>query len=105
VARTGSLSARKDRLNTALLRDYYCLFGREKELDELLRRHRTAVGSICEASGCSDRGGDVADQTRLRPRTPVRDLDELLRFLAWIEATFGPVKRRARPIVGDRFLL
>ncbi len=50
-------------------------------------------------------GADVPDQTRLRPPAPVRDLEEFLRFLAWIEATFGPVKRPLRPITGNRFLL
>jgi hypothetical protein len=36
---------------------------------------------------------------------PVRDIDEFLRFLDWIEATFGPVERPASVITGDRFLL
>jgi len=50
-------------------------------------------------------GAEVPDQARLRPPAPARDLDEFLRFLAWIEATFGPVERSVRVTTGDRFLL
>lgn len=50
-------------------------------------------------------GEDVGQQDRLRPIRRVRNLDEFLRFLAWIEATLGPVKRPVRPITGDSFLL
>jgi hypothetical protein len=47
----------------------------------------------------------VPDQARVRPAAPVRDLDEFLRFLAWIEAVFGPIRRPVRVTTGDRFLL
>jgi hypothetical protein len=50
-------------------------------------------------------GEQVPDQARLRPPAPVRDLDEFLRFLAWIESVVGPVQRKVQPTTGDRFLL
>jgi hypothetical protein len=50
-------------------------------------------------------GAAVPDQARLRPPRRVRDLDEFLRFLGWIEATFGPAERPVCPTTGDRFLL
>jgi hypothetical protein len=50
-------------------------------------------------------GPEVADQSRLRPQTAVRDLDEFLEFLARVEAIFGPIRRARRPTTGERFLL
>ena len=50
-------------------------------------------------------GDAVPDQARVRPAAPVRDLDEFLRFLAWIEEVFGPIQRPVRVTTGDRFLL
>jgi len=50
-------------------------------------------------------GPDVADQAALRPRPPVRDLDEFLQFLASIEAVFGPIERPTRIATGEHFLL
>jgi len=31
-------------------------------------------------------GRDVADQLRIRPLEPVRDLDEFIAFLGWVES-------------------
>ena len=45
--------------------------------------------------------GDVADQGRVRPLDPVRDLDEFLAFLAWIETAFGRTERPRRLTTGD----
>ena len=50
-------------------------------------------------------GREVGDQRRLRPCAPVRNLDELLEFLARLQATLGPIKRSSRLTTGEHFLL
>jgi len=50
-------------------------------------------------------GSDVPDQTRLRVREPVKDLDEFLEFLAHLEDMFGSTERPRQVTTGDRFLL
>ena len=50
-------------------------------------------------------GADVPDQTRLRVREPVKDLDEFLEFLARLEGMFGSTERPRQITTGDHFLL
>ncbi len=49
--------------------------------------------------------GDVPDQARLRPREAVRNLDEFLEFLGWIEGAFGRTKPSERLATGEHFRL
>lgn len=51
------------------------------------------------------RGESIPQQRTVRPEEPVHDLAALARFLEEIEEIFGPIARRERPNVGDRFLL
>jgi len=48
---------------------------------------------------------DAPDQATLRPDPRVRSIEELVAFLAELEAVLGPDRRRRGPITGDRFLL
>jgi hypothetical protein len=50
-------------------------------------------------------GRAVPAQTRLRPQTPVRTLDEFLEFLRQVYGTAGWTERPRRLTTGDRFLL
>ncbi len=50
-------------------------------------------------------GSDVGDQSKLRPQTPVSDLDQFLEFLAQLEALCGPIEAPREHTTGDRFLL
>ena len=50
-------------------------------------------------------GPSVANQVKLRPPKPVRDLDEFLEFLREVEALWGP-SDAPRPLAeGSRFRL
>jgi hypothetical protein len=50
-------------------------------------------------------GRDVADQLRIRPLEPVRDLDEFIAFLGWVETVFGRTERPRRLTTGEHFRL
>ena len=47
----------------------------------------------------------MRDQTTLRRPKRVRDLDEFLEFLEWVDSVFGPVKRKRDVTRGDHFRL
>ena len=63
-------------------------------------RARTAAESEPAASA-----DPRADQRRIRPTMPIRDLDEYVKFLAEVEAVFGPIRQPRRISRGGRFLL
>jgi hypothetical protein len=48
---------------------------------------------------------DVPDQRTLRPDPPVRSIEELVAFLAEVEAVVGRDDRPRKPTIGHRFLL
>jgi hypothetical protein len=48
---------------------------------------------------------NVPDQRVLRPDRPVRSIEELVAFLAEVEAVVGRDDRPRKPTLGTRFLL
>jgi len=50
-------------------------------------------------------GRAVADQTTIRRRRPVPDVDTFVRFLRRMRALFGPDDRQRPPTTGDHFRL
>ncbi len=99
------LAARRGTLKLDVIRDYYRLFGRERDLERLLAETRKRQGELLKSPAAPIVGRAVRGQTTFRRPKRVRDLDEFLEFLERVDSVFGPVKPKRDVTRGDHFRL